>query len=77
LFEVARRTTTMLVLSRKPGEKILIGSGITITVVQVRGNQVRIGIDAPAEVRLVRAELNGLPGQSAAEPLLSRPPPPE
>jgi carbon storage regulator len=67
----------MLVLSRKPGEKIKIGSAITITVVRVEGNRVRIGIDAPAEVPLVRAELNGVPSRSAAEPPLSRPPPPE
>ena len=40
----------MLVLSRKPGEKINIGSGITITVVEVRGNKIRLGIDAPENV---------------------------
>ncbi len=67
----------MLVLSRKPGEKIHVGTAITITVVQVEGNRVRIGIDAPADVRLVRAELNGLPGPTTAEPPLPRPPPKE
>ena len=60
----------MLVLSRKSGEKIHVGSDITITVVRVEGNRVRIGIDAPAEVPLVRAELNGVPGRSAVEPPL-------
>jgi carbon storage regulator len=64
----------MLVLSRKPGEKIHVGSDITITVVRVDGNRVRIGIDAPAGVRLVRAELNDLPGPSAPEPPPPRPP---
>ena len=48
----------MLVLSRKPGEKIHIGSCITITVVQVKGSKVRVGIDAPEEVSVVRGELN-------------------
>jgi carbon storage regulator CsrA len=48
----------MLVLSRKPGQKIVIEGGITITVVEVKGNQVRIGIDAPADIRILRAELN-------------------
>jgi carbon storage regulator len=47
----------MLVLSRKPGEKILIGDNITLTVVRVQGNQVRLAIDAPAEVRILRGEL--------------------
>src|SRR5690242_7009281 len=74
-FEFARRTTPMLVLSRKPGETIHVGPGTTITVVQVRGHRVRNGIDAPAEVPLVRAELNGLPGRRAAEPPPPRPPP--
>jgi carbon storage regulator len=67
----------MLVLSRKPGEKIHVGSDITITVVRVEGNRVRLGIDAPAEVPLVRAELNGSAGRGAVERPPPRPPPPE
>jgi carbon storage regulator len=47
----------MLVLSRKPGEKVVIGNGITLTVVEVRGNRVRLGFDAPDPVRILRAEL--------------------
>ena len=47
----------MLVLSRKPGEKIVIGNGITITVVAVTGNRVRVAIQAPAPVRILRDEL--------------------
>jgi carbon storage regulator CsrA len=47
----------MLVLSRKPGEKVVIGNGITITVVEVKGNRVRVGIEAPDRVRILRAEL--------------------
>jgi len=47
----------MLVLTRKPGEKVVIEGGITVTVVEVKGNKVRIGIDAPDEVRILRAEL--------------------
>ncbi len=50
--------TIMLVLSRKPGEKILIGSDITITVIECRGNKIRIGIEAPQDVSILRAELN-------------------
>lgn len=48
----------MLVLSRKPGEKIHIGCGITITLICVQGQRVRIGIDAPEDVPVVRAEID-------------------
>ena len=49
----------MLVLSRKPGEKVRIGRDITFTVLEAKGNRVRIGIDAPAQVHIVREELCG------------------
>lgn len=48
----------MLVLTRKPREEIRIGNGITITVLRVKGQSVRIGIDAPNDIRIVRGELN-------------------
>ncbi|OYP38924.1 carbon storage regulator [Rhodopirellula sp. MGV] len=47
----------MLVLSRKADQQIRIGEDITITVVRVEGNRVRIGIDAPRDQRIVRGEL--------------------
>jgi carbon storage regulator len=47
----------MLVLSRKPGEQVVLGNGITLTVVEVRGNRVRLAFDAPDQVRILRAEL--------------------
>jgi carbon storage regulator CsrA len=47
----------MLVLTRKPREEIRIGDGITITVLRVKGQSVRIGIQAPNEMRIVRGEL--------------------
>jgi carbon storage regulator len=49
----------MLVLTRKPGEKVVIGDGITVTVVAVTGNKVRVDIDAPDQVRILRGELAG------------------
>lgn len=55
----------MLVLSRKPGEKVIIGNGVTVTVLGVLGNRVRVGIDAPAQVRILRGELAGGPGGPA------------
>ena len=47
----------MLVLSRKPSERIHIGDNIIITVVRVSGQTVRIGIDAPKEIKIMREEL--------------------
>jgi len=47
----------MLVLSRKLGEKVVIGNGITVTVVEVKGNRVRLAFDAPDDVRILRGEL--------------------
>jgi len=47
----------MLVLSRKVHEQILIGSDVVLTVVRVHGNAVRLGIEAPQHVRVVRGEL--------------------
>ncbi len=46
----------MLVLSRKLGEKIIIGDGIELMVVAVSGNRVRLGIAAPMQCRIMRAE---------------------
>ncbi len=47
----------MLVLSRKPGEKILIGDDVTVTIVRIGPNNVRLGIDAPRHLNIVREEL--------------------
>jgi len=47
----------MLVLSRKPGDAIVIGGGVRIRVLRVEGKQVRLGIEAPDDVAIVRAEL--------------------
>jgi carbon storage regulator len=47
----------MLVLTRKRGEKVIVGDAITVTVVAVSGNHVRIGIDAPQQIRILRGEL--------------------
>lgn len=47
----------MLVLSRKVGETILIGDNIEVSIERLEGNRVSIGIKAPAEVKITRAEL--------------------
>ena len=61
----------MLVLSRKVGERILVGDQVTITVVRITGGGVRIGIEAPKELSVIREELkdsNRKPGGSDAKP---------
>ena len=52
----------MLVLSRKPGEKIEIGDDIVITVVRIGPNRVSIGIEAPKGMKILRQELTTLDG---------------
>ena len=48
----------MLVLSRKESEKIKLGSYIVLTIVRVSGDRVRLGIEAPAEMLIIREELS-------------------
>jgi carbon storage regulator CsrA len=62
----------MLVLSRKNGQRVLIGDQITITVVKIGNGGVRIGIEAPAELPIIREELLenfGVIGDTIAEVL--------
>jgi carbon storage regulator len=47
----------MLVLTRKIGERIRIGDTVTVRVLEVRGTQVRLGVEAPADVRIFREEI--------------------
>ena len=47
----------MLVLSRKERQSIRLGDDITVTIVRLTGDQVRLGIDAPREIRVLRDEL--------------------
>ena len=56
----------MLVLSRKPGEKVQVGRDVVFTVLAVQGGRVRVGIDAPPDVAVLRTELR----EAAAAPLV-------
>ncbi len=47
----------MLVLSRKKNERIMIGEDVVVTVVEIRGDKVRLGFEAPGEVEIWREEL--------------------
>jgi carbon storage regulator CsrA len=53
----------MLVLTRKQNEKIQIGDNVFLTVLRIKGNTVRLGIEAPQDVRVVRGELPPQPEQ--------------
>lgn len=60
----------MLVLSRKEGEQIVIGDKIVVTITQIRGDKVRVGIEAPSEVTVLRKELEGR--QTQPQPVVPR-----
>lgn len=53
----------MLVLSRKEGERLVIGDNIIITVNRIAGNRITLGIEAPRDVRIVRGELDKSPSE--------------
>jgi carbon storage regulator len=62
----------MLVLRLKAGERLIIGDGVVVKVVSIRGGQARLGITAPPSVHIRRAELPALPEKAGA---LQAPPP--
>lgn len=47
----------MLILSRKINEKIMIGDDISLTIIEIRGDQVKIGVEAPKSVKVFRQEV--------------------
>ena len=62
----------MLILTRKPGESLFIGDKIKVVVVEIKGNQIRLGIEAPSDVRILREEIYAQileENQSAAQPV--------
>jgi carbon storage regulator len=54
---IALQGLAMLVLSRKKDEKIIIGDSITLMVIEIRGDKVRLGIEAPKEIAVHRQEV--------------------
>ena len=62
----------MLVLSRRIGERLVIDAKITITVIEVRGGQIRLGIEAPPEIPVWREEVVARNEIVAVQPLTPR-----
>ena len=62
----------MLILTRRVGESLMIGDDVAVTVLGVKGNQVRIGIDAPREVAVHRQEIYERIRDQGAEQLAGR-----
>lgn len=60
----------MLVLSRKVNEKIVIDGGIVVTVVKIEGGQVRLGIEAPGNIKVFREEILGKSARTPAHETL-------
>ena len=58
----------MLVLSRKPGQELIIGDNIRIVVNRISGNRVSIGIEAPSDVSIVRGEIKEIRDEFADMP---------
>jgi carbon storage regulator len=58
----------MLVLSRKIGQRVKIGDGIVVTVVAARGGHVRLGVEAPGDVTILREELSWPDAEDASSP---------
>ena len=62
----------MLVLTRHKGEKLMIGDDITITITEVNGGKVRIGVEAPQQIKVFRSEVynarNGKPTERSLYP---------
>jgi len=62
----------MLVLSRKESQRIRLGDSIVVTVVRVAGDRVRLGIDAPPEMLVLREELEVRPAAPVGRRVLAR-----
>jgi len=58
----------MLILSRKESERIYLGDDVVLTIVRIQGDKVRIGVEAPSDVRILRRELEVTSLESARLP---------
>jgi len=56
-IQLTGKERTMLILTRRVGETVMIGNDVTVTVLGVKGNQVRVGVNAPKEVAVHREEI--------------------
>jgi carbon storage regulator len=59
--------TGHLILTRRPGESFTIGADIEVTIESIKGNQARVSIHAPKNMKILRSELERFPGDVGAE----------
>lgn len=64
----------MLILTRRVGETLMIGDSVTVTILGVKGNQVRVGITAPKDVAVHREEIFQRIGKEGASPAADKAP---
>ena len=58
----------MRIFSRRPRQSVTIGTVVTVTVLEIRGSQVRIGVTAPRDISIQRGEIVGIPRATGARP---------
>lgn len=58
----------MLILTRKLGESIVVGDDVVISVESINGRKVKLGVQAPVEISIVRSEINKLDGDASSKP---------
>ncbi len=60
----------MLLITRKPGQRVIVGGVVRVVLVEIKGNRVKLGFEAPERISILREELCPIPGESKEADLL-------